>query len=47
MYTRSKNRVEQRPLFGETGAGLLRRLRRREEEEELFISEFFILKAGN
>ena len=28
MYTLSKHRIGQRPLFGETGAGLLR-LRRR------------------
>ena len=35
MYTLSKNRMDQRPLFGETGAALLRRLRRRGEEDKI------------
>ena len=42
MFTLGKNRMEQRPLFGETGADLLRRLRRKElngEPIENFINE--------
>ena len=36
MDTLNKNRMEHRPLFEETGAGLLRRLRRRISKLKLF-----------